>query len=110
MKNNIIDILIEAIEENPALAESLPDRIITFDIRDKKLSKIFTPRRLEILSIIMRKNPRNLTELSRLTKRKIENIYRDLKLLEKYGLIKLTKHGRETEPEVRRAAIVLPIA
>jgi len=109
MKNKILDILIEAIEENPKLAESLPDKIITFDLSDKKLSKIFTPKRLELLNIILQKNPRNISELSRQTKRKIENVYRDLKQLEKYGLITLEKHGRDTEPQVRRAAIVLAL-
>ena len=110
MSKNIVDILIAAIERDPTVAKSLPDRIITFDIKDKRLSKLFTPKRLELLRIIMRKNPRNLTELSHLTHRKIENVYRDLKLLEKYGLITLTKHGRDTEPQVKRAAIILPLS
>lgn len=59
--------------------------------------KILTEKRLEILKIVKEKEPGSIYELSKILGRDFKNVYTDLKILRKYGLIELTKRSNVTE-------------
>ena len=50
-----------------------------------------TPKRLEILHQIKQKNPRSIYELAKMIHRGFPSVLRDVDLLTKHGLLKLTK-------------------
>ena len=54
---------------------------------------------LELLSVLLREHPANLTELVALTGRAQSNVSRSLQLLAKHRLIRLVREGREIRPE-----------
>ena len=105
-KGDLYTNLMKAIYNNPALFEILPEMAF-FDCTNTTWSNIFTPKRLELLRLIKQKNPRNISELALLAKRNNENVYRDLKELEKFDLVHLEKNGREAIPHLTKDAIVI---
>jgi len=92
--------------ENP---DKVPDkgRILAFS--DTEISKIFTKRKIELITTIKKENPDSVSELSREVDRKLSAVERDLKELEKFGIVKLEKKGRVMKPEVRWDVLILPI-
>lgn len=70
--------------------------ILTTDL----FAKIFSPRRLELLMVIAEKPSGSVSELAKNLKRKFEVVYRDLKLFEQFGFVKLTKEKRSVIPEL----------
>jgi len=54
---------------------------------------------LELLGVLLREHPANVTELVTLTGRGQSNISRSLQLLAKHRLIRLVREGREIRPE-----------
>jgi predicted transcriptional regulator len=57
------------------------------------LGKVITGARLEILSAIRTFKPKSIQELARNVKRDFKNVYNDVKLLARYGLIELKESG-----------------
>src|SRR2546427_7101485 len=55
-----------------------------------------TPTRLALLRVIRDKRPGSIYELAKLVGRDFKNVQGDLKLLEKYGLVRLNR-GRRSE-------------
>lgn len=53
--------------------------------------KILTEKRLELLSIIRSKKPKNIRDLADITQRDFKNVYNDVKALEIAGLLRLKK-------------------
>ena len=74
-----------------------------------ELTSLITKKRLELLDIINEKRPATVKELSMLAKREISAVDRDLKILERYSLVKLERKGREVTPKIMKKAIVLPL-
>ncbi|HHT9132103.1 MAG TPA: HVO_A0114 family putative DNA-binding protein [Candidatus Tripitaka californicus] len=75
--------------------------------------KALTPKRLELLRLIRKHQPKTLHTLSRLAGRDTKNISQDLRLLENLGLVSIRKEktGRkEVSPSVDYDAIELMIA
>jgi predicted transcriptional regulator len=72
-----------------------------------------TPKRLELMHVIKEKNPKSLYELAKLTKRNFPSIVRDVEILERHGLIRLTKQAanprKKVYPEVPYDKIHLSI-
>lgn len=70
-----------------------------------------TPKRLEILHIIKEKTPRSLYELAKLAHRSFPSVLKDVEILSKHGLVKLTKvkelPRQPIHPEVSYDAINL---
>jgi predicted transcriptional regulator len=54
---------------------------------------------LELLGVLLREHPANVTELVTLTGRAQSNISRSLQLLAKHRLVRLVREGREIRPE-----------
>lgn len=75
----------------------------------EELTKIITNKRLELLDLISKSNPATVKELASLAKREVSAVDRDLKILERYDLVRLDRRGREVTPKVLRKAIVLPL-
>lgn len=75
--------------------------------------KALTPKRLELLRLIKKHQPKTLHTLSRLADRDIKNITQDIELLKSLGLVSTRKEkaGRkEVSPSVDYDAIELMIA
>jgi predicted transcriptional regulator len=60
---------------------------------------------LELLGVLLREHPANVTELVTLTGRAQSNISRSLQLLAKHRLIRLVREGREIRPEAIAKAV-----
>lgn len=70
-----------------------------------------TPKRLELLHVVKQKNPTSLYELAKLSGRSFPNVVRDVNVLSRHGLIRLTSHAaaprKKVHPEVLYDAINL---
>jgi predicted transcriptional regulator len=77
--------------------------------------RLLTPHRLAMLRTIRSKHPRSIYELAKVLGRDLKNVQADLRLLEKYGLVR-TSAGRGTGrrkvriPHVRFDEISLKVA
>jgi predicted transcriptional regulator len=61
--------------------------------------KFLTPRRLEILHSIKERAPKSLYELAKTVRRSFPSVLRDVEILSRHGLVKLTR----TRESVRQA-------
>ena len=76
---------------------------------------LLTPARLGLLRSIRTKRPRSTYELAKTLKRDFKNVQQDLRLLERYGLVRITtRRGRGARrakvPEALFGEIALKIA
>jgi predicted transcriptional regulator len=76
---------------------------------------LLTPSRLALLRAIRAKRPRSIYELAKTMGRDFKNVQGDLRLLERYGLVRMTRsRGRGTRrakvPEALFGEITLKIA
>ena len=76
---------------------------------------LLTPGRLALLRAIRRERPGSIYQLAKLTGRDLKNVQQDLRLLETYGLVRVTRGrgvGRRTVkvPETLFDEITLKIA
>jgi predicted transcriptional regulator len=67
---------------------------------------LLTPSRLALLRVIRNKRPGSIYELAKLVGRDFKNVQGDLKLLEKYSLVRLDR-GRRTGKRVVKAPRVV---
>jgi predicted transcriptional regulator len=65
---------------------------------------------LELLSVLLREHPANVTELVTLTGRAQSNVSRSLQLLAKHRLIRLVREGREIRPEAIAKTLSVDLA
>ncbi|MBI4146052.1 hypothetical protein HY489_01810 [Candidatus Woesearchaeota archaeon] len=72
----------------------------TIIVTPELFAKLFSPKRIDLLMTLAKKEEHNVTELARLLKRKFEVVYRDLKLFEEFGLVKLNKDDKSVIPEL----------
>src|SRR3989338_9229160 len=84
----------------------LPDNAI---LALPESTTIFTKKRLELIEAIKVHHPQSVQELAKITKRPKQAITRDLKILERFEIVKLEKKGRTSLPTVEREVIVLAI-
>jgi len=84
----------------------LPDNAI---LALPESTTIFTKKRLELIEAIKVHHPQSVQELAKITKRAKQAITRDLKILERFEIVKLEKKGRTSLPTVEREVIVLAI-
>jgi len=76
----------------------------------KDLYKLLSPKRLELLFTLAKEEYISISELSRVLKRNIKNIYTDLKFFEQYGLVKLVKRHKSVQPKLIAREIVIHLA
>jgi predicted transcriptional regulator len=65
---------------------------------------------LDLLGVLLREHPANVTELVTRTGRAQSNISRSLQLLAKHRLIRLVREGREIRPEAIVKTVSLDLA
>jgi len=70
----------------------------TIIVTPKLFAKIFSPERIKLMLKIKRNHIRNIYQLAKGLNRKYEAVYRDIKLLEGFGIIKLKDNEREKIP------------
>lgn len=86
----------------------IPNNSIIF-LNPANVTKVFTKKRLELLALIDRSNPKSVNELASLAKRTKQAVDRDLKYMEGLNLVELNKNGRIKTPKLKREVIVFPL-
>ncbi len=64
---------------------------------------------LDLLGVLLRQRPANMTELAVLTGRAQPNVSRSLQTLAAHGLVRLVREGREVRPEAIARAVTLDL-
>jgi len=100
--------LMESLVENPDLLIKLPDRMI-FAKDYETLSKVISPKRIELLRAINKHEGLTVGKLANLLNRKQEAVSRDLRTLKEMGIITVEKSGRKRIPHVEKQYIVVPL-
>jgi predicted transcriptional regulator len=108
--NQKFDMFIKFLEHALDIPEIFPEEVIFLPLTDEGWKTIFTERRIELIKKIMEKKPKSVNELVKALKRHQEAISRDLKYLERIGLIKIEKRGKNRAPSVNKKLIVIPLA
>ena len=66
--------------------------------------------RWEIFNTLVAKKPNSLTDLAKLLNKDYGNVWRDAKILESMGIIKLKKEGQEVKPVALYERIVFDLS
>ena len=86
-----------------------PNKGLLLSLSDEEVTQIFTKKRLELIRLIQSKKPKNTTGLSKLAKRRLSAVIRDLELLERNNVITLEKKGKNIIPIVSKEILILPL-
>ncbi len=70
----------------------------TIIVTPEIFAKIFSPERIKLMLKIKRNNISNIYQLAKELHRKYEAVYRDIKLLEGFGIIKLKDKNKKKIP------------
>ena len=70
----------------------------TIIITPEVFAKIFSPERIKLMLKIKRNNISNIYQLAKELHRKYEAVYRDIKLLEGFGIVKLKDKNHKKIP------------
>ena len=73
------------------------------------LLAVLSREALDLLGILLRQRPANMTELAAMTGRAQPNISRSLQTLAAHGLVRLVREGREVRPEAIARAVTLDL-
>ncbi|RLE51480.1 MAG: hypothetical protein DRJ21_00090 [Candidatus Methanomethylicota archaeon] len=90
--------------EEEGEVDLIQKRVLNISINE--LLKIITMKKIEILNEIA-KGVDSISDLARKVNRDITNVYRDLKILEKYGIIRLERDGKKLKPRILVKQIIL---
>jgi len=85
-----------------ATGQRVPRREDVYFASIEAARNLLTPTRLALLRVIRDKRPGSIYELAKLVERDFKNVQGDLKLLERYGLVRLDR-GRRTGKRVVKA-------
>jgi len=72
----------------------------TIVVTPESFAKIFSPERMKLMLRIRHNNLSNIYQLAKALDRKYEAVYRDIKLLEGFGILKLKKKDNKTIPYI----------
>ena len=67
----------------------------------KSLSEVLSDKNRELLKIIVEQEPESLSKLAALSGRKLSNISRTLKTLERYGIVETKQFNKTKRPIVK---------
>ena len=70
----------------------------TIVVTPETFAKIFSPERIKLMLKIKRNSLSNIYQLAKELNRKYEAVYRDIKLLEGFGIIKLKDKNKKKIP------------
>ncbi len=99
---------VDAFEKVSKGEDIKPEDTVGFDSLEE-LNKVLTPKRLELINAVRRYAPDSVKELASIVNRDLRNVYRDLKILQAGGFIKLYKTGKKVKPIVDYDEIVIKL-
>ena len=70
----------------------------TIMVTPETFAKIFSPEKIKLMLKIKRQNVGNIYQIAKELNRKYEAVYRDIKLLEGFGIIKLKEKDKKKIP------------
>lgn len=97
------------IRESIKHPEKTPDDVLLLSLSKEELTQLFTKRRIELIEVLKKKGPMTMSVLARKLKRELSAVVRDMKALEKIGVVVLEKKGREVTCIIEKEIIVLPL-
>ena len=103
---NAIMAYLNKVLENP---NNYPDKGLILSLSDEEITHVFTKKRLALIKLIRDKKPNNATTLSKLCKRRLSAVMRDLELLKNFGVVQLEKTGKSIKPKVTAEVLILPL-
>lgn len=74
------------------------------------LLQVVTEKRVEIIEIIAKHHPQSIQKIVNMTDRQKQAVDRDIKILEKYGIVELIPEGRDKIPKLRKRIVVFNLA
>ena len=77
----------------------------TILVTPELFSKIFSPKRIKLMLKIKDNNLRNIYQLAKGLNRKYEAVYRDVKLLEGFGIIKIKTKDKTKIPFIDEVVV-----
>jgi len=86
---------------------SVPNRTTIIDVG--LIKNVFTIKRIQLMQLIQRHNPKSIQELADIADRQKQAVHRDLKILETFEVVDLKKQGRNVIPGVNYDFIMIPI-
>ena len=75
-------------------------------LKELEMLECLTQKRIEMIKMIARFNPKSIRELSRLLERNIKNVFEDLILLQKNRFISFENKGKSRKPIVSVKKVV----
>lgn len=66
---------------------------------------VLTPRRMELMDYISKKNPKSVKDLAKELNRDYKNVYDDLLALQRFHLIEFIREGKNKRPVAKLSAI-----
>lgn len=67
----------------------------------QSMAQVLSNENQELLRIIIERKPESLKELEELTGRKSSNLSRTLKMMERYGIVSLSRDNKKVRPVVK---------
>ena len=67
----------------------------------QSMAQVLSNENQELLKIILERKPESLKELETLTGRKSSNLSRTLKMMERYGIVSLSRDHKKVRPVVK---------
>lgn len=93
--------------DRPDLLTAFPEEV--YVPLGANVSSLFATGRLELLQQISQSSA-TVGELARALHRKVPSVSRDLRMLEKHGLIRFRSEGKRKYPELLRHFVVIPLS
>ena len=98
--------IIGDIVDNP---DKYSEDTIIFLLDDREIASIFTRERLRLIRLIRDKSFASISELAKLVKRDVSRVKKDLRLLEKHGIIHLSKNKNCVTIHTQTRGIFIPL-
>jgi len=90
--------------------DETPNNVIFLSLSKEEITHLFTNRRIELIEFLKEKGPSIMTDIARSLKRELSAIKRDMKLLERLGIVDLEKNGRAVTCSIEGEVLVLPLS
>jgi predicted transcriptional regulator len=78
-------------------------------VNDKEISYLFTKERLRLIRIIRGRSFSSISELARVVRRDVSRVKKDLGLLEKHGIVHLTRDKNCVTVHTMTKGIYIPL-
>lgn len=82
-------------------------RTIREEIPVEVVHRLTSRRMVELIEVLSRSRGENITRLASILSRSVPNVYRDLRFLERYKLVRFEERGREKIPMLTLKRIIL---